>query len=135
MYFGGWESLSLIEFMGHTLDEKPILLQTRSQHQRSVADPGGPKGPCLVKIGQKRWPPIAASYISCFLAPLSEVSGSATEGNTYFIFKLGVSLTDVTDELYHGCILVKGIEIDGSIIVPENVLPIGNVEQNFCPTL
>ena len=38
-------------------------------------DPGGGKGgpwpPCLVKIGQKRWPPNAAAYISCFLAPPS----------------------------------------------------------------
>ena len=47
-----------------------------------VADPGGhaPRPPPrLVKISQKRWPPNAEAYISCFLAlPLSEVSGPAT---------------------------------------------------------
>ena len=41
--------------------------------ETSVVDPGRPRGPCppprLVKIGKKRWPPNAASYISCFFTP------------------------------------------------------------------
>ena len=32
-----------------------------------------------VKNSHKKWPPRVAAYMSCFWAPLSEVSGSATE--------------------------------------------------------
>ena len=46
----------------------------------------------------------------------------------------GVQLSAATEEPYHGCILVKSIEIDGTPLAPDNVLPVGHVEQNFCPT-
>ena len=54
-----------------------ILMMCRST---PVADPGGQGGhaPCLVKNRPKKMAAKCGSYISCFLAPLSEVSGSAT---------------------------------------------------------
>ena len=56
---------------------------------RAVADPGGGQRghapPPSRKIGKKRWPPNAAAYISCFLAPLSEVSGSATAARVQYV--------------------------------------------------
>ena len=64
---------------------------------KPVADPGGgargPWPPLACKNRpKKRWPLCVVAYISCFLAPLSEVSGSATGNYCFFLNVMYYSL-------------------------------------------
>ena len=57
----------------------------------TVADPGRGGGTCK-KIGQKSWLLNVVPYISCFLAPLSEVFGFATVRSPNFACVLALML-------------------------------------------